>query len=184
MDVVALYIDENGIYPSLTDSYGVTKDARVYNGPWPIVAHPPCGQWGRLRAFCKANAAEKECAVRAVQQLREWGGVLEHPEGSSLWQTVGLPKPKHGQIVIVGKEMVLSVDQCDWGHPARKRTWLYVYGFKGNLTFPPKRQPTHSIRGNLPEMKKGDRHLTPPDFAIWLLSVANQCKGDLSWKQS
>jgi hypothetical protein len=51
-DVAALYIDPRGPYPKLlgTDMcWDAKRDARTYEGPWPIVAHPACGPWGRLR---------------------------------------------------------------------------------------------------------------------------------------
>lgn len=47
VDVAALYIDPRGVYPQLTgvDCWGPDRDARTYDGPHPVVSHPPCGPW-------------------------------------------------------------------------------------------------------------------------------------------
>jgi len=91
-DVVALYVDPRGPYPKLVaDWYDEKRDARTYDGPLPIVAHPPCGPWGRLRHLSRKDSPE--LAIRAVEQVRRWGGVLEHPEGSLLWNRCGMAGP-------------------------------------------------------------------------------------------
>lgn len=122
--IAALYIDPRGPYPSLSgvDCWDESRDARLYEGPHPVVAHPPCGPWGRFRHLYRGT--EHDCAPRAVAQVREWGGVLEHPAGSKLWEWEGLPLPGDATDAWGGRTYV--VDQCDWGHVARKRTWLYV----------------------------------------------------------
>jgi hypothetical protein len=101
--VAALYIDRRGPYPRIAagwqhapdgsaakhakgraiDCWDAARDARLYAGPHPVVAHPPCGPWGRLRHLYKGD--EHDCATRAVEQVRAFGGVLEHPAGSLLW---------------------------------------------------------------------------------------------------
>lgn len=176
MPVAALYIDDiHGPYPSLLGSdlvWGVGRDARTYAGPHPIIAHPPCGPWGRMSAW--AYATDRELALVAVRQLKEWGGVLEHPEGSSLWRAA---------LLDLQGGFTLKVDQCDWGHPCRKRSWIWVYGYPADLPLPSRPQPgapTHSIRGALPELPKNQRHLTPPAFAAWLIEIAAQCRGALN----
>lgn len=125
-DVSVLYVDPRGPYPKLVaDWWDEKRDARLYAGPNPVVAHPPCGPWGALKHLYKG--AEHDCAPRAVEQVRTFGGVLEHPEGSALWRHCYLPhvgaRDSYG--------FTVQIDQCDWGHVARKPTWLYVVG--GNL---------------------------------------------------
>ncbi|HLV66932.1 MAG TPA: hypothetical protein VKY73_14020, partial [Polyangiaceae bacterium] len=87
--VAALYVDKLGCYPKMygVDCWDETRDARLYDGPHPVVAHPPCGPWSRLRHLYRGN--EHDCASRAVEQVRRWGGVLEHPAGSRLWDQCG-----------------------------------------------------------------------------------------------
>jgi hypothetical protein len=59
--------------------------------------------------------------------VRRWGGVLEHPAYSKAWPTFGLPRPEPGGWrgnLLNG--WVCQVEQAWYGHPARKRTWLYA----------------------------------------------------------
>ena len=99
----------------------------LYVGPWPVVAHPPCGPWSRLKAFCGAELlAQKHLAPLAVEQVRRWGGVLEHPAGSELWDHARLPLP--GGLPDAYGGFTLEVEQWRWGHRAIKPTWLYIVG--------------------------------------------------------
>ena len=94
MDVAALYVDvEAGPYAGMAgvDAWGVERDAKLYRGPHPVVAHPPCGPWGKLAWNCTKQ--DPLCGPVAVAQTLQYGGVLEHPEGSTLWRHCGLPKP-------------------------------------------------------------------------------------------
>lgn len=76
----------------------------------------------------------------------------------------------------------IEVDQCRWNHPARKRSWLYIVGLKGELPeIPGWKEPTAVIkttrkkREGIKHVPKSKRHLTPVDFARWLVQVATQC---------
>lgn len=186
-DVAALYVDRLGPYPKLVEHWwDEARDARTYDGPWPVVAHPPCGPWGRLRHLSKKD--DPALALRAVEQVRANGGVLEHPQHSLLFRRCGLPRPGEPADEFGG--FTLLVSQCDWGHPARKWSWIYMVG-TGHLpvpAFPPPRQPTHWIsggRGGVGKKSKTtpvplgikvcsaqQRRRTPVAFAEWLLELA------------
>ncbi len=180
-DVAVLYVDPRGPYPDLVSHwYDAARDARLYNGPWPVVAHPPCGPWGFLRGLSEETT--KDCGPIAVGQVRQYGGVLEHPRGSTLFRHCGLPKP--GELPDAFGGVTYEVSQCDWGHVARKRTWLYCVGVASFPSVPPAQEPTHwasgvhtpGARGKPPEGIKicsaQQRRRTPPAFAAWLIEVA------------
>lgn len=176
--IAALYIDPRGPYPRMegVDCWDEQRDAMLYDGPWPVVAHPPCGPWSRLRFFCKHQP--KECAPRAVEQVRRYGGVLEHPESSTLWRALKLPLP--GGLPDEYGGWSLEVDQCAWGHRARKRTWLYFVGIARELVVPRTGGvPTHCVNSRkadtlLLELSAEGRRRTPDAFAQWLVSLAQQ----------
>ena len=48
--IAALYVDPKGVYAGLPDVevWDEARDGRLYAGPWPVVAHPPCARWGRF----------------------------------------------------------------------------------------------------------------------------------------
>lgn len=188
--VAALYVDPLGPYPGLVrDWYDAEKDARSYPGPLPVVAHPPCGPWGCLRHLSKKD--DPGLAIHAVAQVRLFGGVLEHPRASKLWDHFGLPKP--GDPVDAFGGWTLRVDQSDFGHVARKPTWLYIVRASLIPYLPPRREPTHWIGGDRTNAKGNkrpsslvpagikvcsaqQRRRTPPDFARFLLTLAGSVK--------
>jgi len=95
--VAVLFARADSVYKQLpgTDVYDMERDARIYDGPHPVVAHPPCRAWGRLRSFANPRPDERNLARLAVAMVREFGGVLEHPAGSTLWSAQGLPPPEN-----------------------------------------------------------------------------------------
>lgn len=186
-DVAILYVDPRGPYPKLAEHWWDEKrDARTYKGPWPVVAHPPCGPWGCLKHLWKGGG--KDLAPLAVEQVRTWGGVLEHPAHSELFAHCGLPIP--GELPDAWGGRTVAVNQVDWGHVARKPTWIYIVGSPGHLTFPGPGRVTHWVggsrgpgrdgraRGLIPEGIKAcsaqQRRRTPVAFAEWLISLAQQ----------
>lgn len=58
--IAALYIDERGPYVGLpgVDAWGISRDARLYEGPWPVVAHPPCARWCRLAKLVESQGGK------------------------------------------------------------------------------------------------------------------------------
>ena len=55
--VAALYVEKDGAYFGLedVDPWDEERDARLYAGPFPVVAHPPCARWSRLAGFTEAR---------------------------------------------------------------------------------------------------------------------------------
>ncbi len=141
--IAALYVATGGCYFGLdgVDPWDEARDARLYAGPWPVVAHPPCERWGRYwygspgqvarGAARKVKGDDGGCFAAALAAVRRWGGVLEHPEGSAAWATFGLIAPnRHGGWTAAGdfQGWTCCVDQGAYGHRARKATWLYAAG--------------------------------------------------------
>jgi hypothetical protein len=137
--IAALFVDPKGAYAGLpdVDLWDESRDARLYEGPHPVVAHPPCSRWCRLAGLVEKRWGHKRgedggCFASALASVRRWGGVLEHPAYTDAWIAFGLPKPdRHGgwQRALCGG-WVCHVEQGRYGHPAKKATWLYAHGTK------------------------------------------------------
>lgn len=189
INVAALYIDPRGPYPKIpgVDCWDESRDARLYDGPHPVVAHPPCRNWSRLRHLAKGD--DSDCAIRAVEQVRAFGGVLEHPAGSKLWGDDdadgegGLLPPPGCRDVQGG--YTIDVEQVEWGHACRKRTWLYLVGVPRSAIEPPPfpgRAPTHCVSWDAERARRNGYALkrassaagrrTPPLFAEYLVRLA------------
>lgn len=169
--VAALFVQEKTVYRLIpgVDCWPASRDARLYRGDAPVIAHPPCRTWGRYAHVAKPAPGERELAYYALASVRRFGGVLEHPDGSQLWRVAGLPRPGEPPDMFGGVTYV--VNQCDWGHRARKRTYLYVCGAKVAPSFSASREPSSTVEN----MWKGEREATPYDFAVWLVHLAKSC---------
>lgn len=191
--IAALYVERGGVYWDLpdVDPWDEARDARLYAGPWPVVAHPPCSRWCRLAGLVEARWGHKRgddggCFKAALAAVRRWGGVLEHPAFSDAFAAHGLPSPRRGgwQRTICGG-WVCCVDQGHYGHAAKKATWLYAHG---PVTLPsliwatvPDRESlalvswcgNHISSGETrPRLGKREAKSTPLAFRDLLLSIA------------
>lgn len=183
MQVAALFVRADSVYKQMpgVDAWDMDRDARAYDGPWPVVAHPPCRAWGRLRTFANPRPDERNLARLAVALVREFGGVLEHPAGSTLWPAQALPAP--GERDAFGG-WTLAAPQHWWGHKAAKETWFYVVGCEPREAPEiPLRldEPTHVVQSrkridHRPHITKAEREHTPPELAQWLVDLARRCK--------
>jgi hypothetical protein len=144
--IAALYVEAGGsYYGSLfeplpgVDPWDISRDARLYDGPHPVVAHPPCQRWGDMwmgsplviarYGARKSLGDDRGCFAAALASVRKWGGVLEHPEGSRAWTVFGLNKPpREGGWVQADAAggWTCCVEQVAYGHTVRKPTWLYA----------------------------------------------------------
>jgi hypothetical protein len=140
--VAALFVATNGCYFGLpdVDPWDVTRDARLYPGPHPVVAHPPCERWGRYwhggpsAKVRRTKGDDGGCFASALASVRAFGGVLEHPEASHAFAHHGLRRPvwREGWKLNLpfdgATEWVSCVAQGNYGHRARKLTWLFYCG--------------------------------------------------------
>jgi len=131
--IAALFVEKDGCYFNLpeVEPWDLARDARNYPGPHPVVAHPPCGRWGRYwhgstrKPHQFEKGADAGCFAAALASLRLWGGVLEHPAHSHAWKAFDLPRPAMGAGWLVSSGFaVCHVEQAHYGHAARKATWL------------------------------------------------------------
>jgi hypothetical protein len=191
--IAALFVHEGGAYYGLpdVDPWPESRDARLYPGPWPVVAHPPCQLWVNFAALnFKRYGGEHNrpgndggCFASALASVRRWGGVLEHPAGSKAWAAHGLPAPvgRGWQACDDGSwgrgdaAWVAEVWQSAYGHRARKRTWLYA------VTPCPPPLDTRAVPGTAqvgwfdrikPSLSKREASATPLPFRDLLLSIA------------
>jgi hypothetical protein len=191
--IAALYVEKNGCYWDMpgVDPWDISRDARLYAGPWPVVAHPPCERWGRFSEGSMTKKTETTgddggCFAAALASLRRFGGVLEHPAHSKAWDAFGIPKPpKEGWLRVGFAEWTCEVEQGHYGHRARKKTWLLVVGPKppeliwgpADQRLPAKRLAERGYEsarrcGIIANMCSKHRQRTPHAFRDLLLSIA------------
>jgi hypothetical protein len=184
--IAALFVDARGHYPQIADvdCWDVQRDARLYTGPYPVVAHPPCQLWVNFAALnYKRWGGEHNrpgndggCFAHALWAVRMFGGVLEHPADSKAWDAYELTKPRGIGWQAAPYGWVCEVWQSAYGHKARKRTWLYYCGTHTPAEANWDRQPgTHQVGWfdrEKPTLSKKEAIHTPPLFADYLVSLA------------
>ena len=192
--VAALYVEEDGPYSNIegVDLWPEFRDARLYAGPHPVVAHPPCARWSVLAPLVEARGGKKRrdddgCFAAALDAVRTFGGVLEHPANSAAWRWFGLCTPPSGGGWVNADWVggwTCAVSQSQYGHVARKRTWLYAVGCDlpsldwrygdgirvSSLGMPREGRTESGHEATV--MPTGQRHMTPKPFRDMLLDMA------------
>ena len=200
--VAALFVATDGCYFGLpgVDPWDVTRDARKYAGPWPVVAHPPCQLWVNFAAINFKRYGGKHnrpgndggCFASALDSVRTYGGVLEHPAFSNAWTKYRLQRPLRDRRALMigwyggderwggGRDWVCEVWQSAYGHRARKRTWLYYVGHERPFDLDWTRAPGSHQVGWFdrikPTLSKPDAMATPVAFRDMLLSLARHSR--------
>jgi hypothetical protein len=181
--ISVLFAARDSVYKTLPglDVWDEDRDALKWPGGNPGIFHPPCRLWSRLAHFSTAPESEKELALWSVSQVRQWGGILEHPAFSQLWYAAELPFPDK-----TGSDgFTIAIDQFWFGHRSRKPTWLYICGVsKGNLPPAPFRLAGYYedvFAGGSRKYVPGSRHGalrsgTPIEFAKWLIKAVENCR--------
>ena len=135
--IAALFVQKDGCYYIKdVDPWDEERDARLYNGPYPVIAHPPCQLWGNM-AFVNYKRwggehnrpfNDQGCFQSALDSVNRFGGVLEHPAKSRAFEYYGIEKPKGIGWQKSGEGWICEVWQSAYGHRANKATWLYYKG--------------------------------------------------------
>jgi hypothetical protein len=183
--VAVLFARSDSVYKSFhqCDVFDQVRDARSFKFDLPVIAHPPCRGWGRVRGLSNHTQDELELGVFAVGAVRACGGVLEHPAGSKLWERMHLPSP--GYFDRLGG-FTLPIVQQAWGHRAEKKTWLYICGLPFDqvpvmplaLGRAERVVGSSSIRkgqlGFRSEVTRSEREATPRRLAEWLVDLVER----------
>lgn len=195
--IAALFVEKDGAYYGLdnVDPWDKERDARLYAGPHPVVAHPPCQLWVNFAALnYKRYGGEHNrpgndgfCFAYALHSVQQWGGVLEHPAFSHAFDAYGIQQPVFGQWTYVSGWVprpywISEVWQSAYGHPARKRTWLFYCGDVPPPDMNWSRQPgTHQVGWfdrKKPTLGKKAASATPIAFRDALINLALHSRAD------
>lgn len=187
--IAALFVQKDGCYYiEDVDPWDEERDARLYDGPYPVIAHPPCQLWGNM-AFVNYKRwggehnrpfNDQGCFKSALDSVNRFGGVLEHPAKSRAFEFYGIEKPKGIGWQKSGEGWVCEVWQSAYGHRANKATWLYYKGEnkpydliwdrpKGShqIGFQDKRGKSN----NKPTLSKKEANATPIAFRDELINL-------------
>lgn len=193
--IAALFVETDGAYFGLegVDPWDKTRDARLYQGNHPVVAHPPCQLWGAMANVNYSRwggehnrpGADGGCFAAALESVRRSGGVLEHPAKTKAWSAYGLVKPVGvGWQRTIDGGWVCEVWQSAYGHRANKSTWLYYFGdnhpfgLRWNRPIGTHQVGFHDQRGkaaNKPTLGKREANATPLAFRDELIRLARGC---------
>lgn len=153
--IAALYVETDGTYFGVpgVDPWDEPRDARLYRGPHPVIAHPPCQRWGRYwhgstrRPHQFRLGEDGGCFASALTSVRNYGGIIEHPAHSHAWRYFGLRVPPAAGGWVQADDFggwTCHVEQGHYGHLSRKATWLYAVGTaRPELCWGPSSQKIH-----------------------------------------
>lgn len=144
------------------DVWDEDRNAYYFTGSNPVITHAPCAQWSRMKGFANEDEYTKDLAFHCLKMVLRNGGIFEHPGGSSFFKEAGVTRN------------IYSVDQCWWGYPARKRTYLFFHKCKPQ-SFPIMTTVPHLLvsptKGKklMKDIPKSMRSTTVLPFAHWMI---------------
>jgi hypothetical protein len=158
------------------------------------VETPPCHLWvnlaavnwkryGRQLPAWYPEGDDGGCFGHALDAVLNYGGVLEHPAFTHAWARYGLPAPGQDRGWIEYARLGVRVWVCEvwqsaYGHPARKRTWLFYSGRNAPFELDWSRAAgTHQVGWfdrKKPTLGKRAANATPVSFADTLIRLARE----------
>jgi hypothetical protein len=183
--VAALYVDPKGPYGELcTEVFDMSRNALTYETSsakgLPVLAHPPCGPWGHLSWACTQQ--DPALGHHAIHMVRKYGGIVEHPVGSKLFEACGIPtgdwdNPEREFDAYGG--YTIRAKQFDFGHWGQKDTIFYIVGIE---EFPHLLERNNDIEEKVQNLSKLRRRLTPRVMARWLADAASTAMSGDAWR--
>lgn len=164
MPIPVLFTRKASPYLSLgCDCYDIERDALTWKGGHAAIFHPPCRSWGQYAHKAKPRAGERELSLWAMQKVRQFGGVLEHPINSRLWRETGClawgVRDQHGGVLV-------PLYQSAFGHRAPNATGLYMV-----LDIIPEIPQPRPTSTSVERMCRAEREATPVELAAWLVDL-------------
>lgn len=128
--------------------------------------------------YCKQQAkpepGEKELGIWCARQVQQWGGILEQPAGSELFQAANLPMPG---LTSRADSWSIEVWQAWWGYPMKKKTWLYFSNISPkDVQFPYALHSAGSDGRREQVMSKNQRSATTMKMAMWFIETIRNRK--------
>lgn len=149
--------------------------AARFDGRRPVIAHPPRHAGGRVNPQGRSSPRDRALTLWMLEQVRAWGGVLEHPAHSRLWTDAALPAA--GDRLDPYGGWTLPVWQSWWGSSRPRPTWLYVVGYEGP------HMPAMPLALASAATEQGPEPDTlPAAFAAWLVEVATAIGHAQAWR--
>lgn len=144
------------------DIYTALRPVKLFNDNCPVIAHPPCAQWSRLKNSARIDLVEKQLAYDCWKLVRRNGGILEHPNGSQFMRE------------FVGYSNCQRIHQSDFGFAAKKDTLLYL----NKVKLQPAQLPVELPSSKVCEMSVAQRSRSTLEFNKWLCDSVYQsfCK--------
>lgn len=168
--VPVLFVHSKSNYKKIAgfDCYDENRNALNYKDSLPVIAHPPCRLWSKLRKFSNAPGSEKSLAIWSINLVRKVGGIVEHPYDSKLWSEINCPGI--GEFDKFGGTSFVF-DQFDFGYYTRKRTRIYIVGLTSLSELPRSNLRFELIARKFDNLSPKQRSETAPELCRWFLEI-------------
>ena len=153
--IAALYVETGGCYFGLPDidPWDEKRDARLYDGPYPVIAHPPCTRMANSGVMWleKRNLWDDlDEATTFFNHFVEYGKA-----GNKI--AIENPIPHKYAVEKIGKYSQV-IQPYMFGHTERKATCLWLFGL-------PELKETNNVMEEMKKLPKNEQqriHYLPP----------------------
>lgn len=170
LKVPVYFVKNNSHYKKLNaDCYDIDRDALTTKRTDIGIYHPPCRLFSKLKYFSKADYSEKNLAYWSIDRIQEYGGILEHPNGTSLF--------KEKNIKLTASNCI-KVNLSWFGFQCEKSTLIF-YNKIQLEDFPQLPLNFNAIESKVSKLSQSKRDVTPLNMCEWLLEAVQNCNNRL-----